>query len=448
MPRVRQKPRAKKSETLSPCRLRDRIKQIQRICAASDDSEFNKEANALSRESIDMALKLCNTADSTSTLTHHGEKIRDKLSELLVTKQHLPIVFSLLTWNVEHHGFTSNDKNGKKAWHPHVNRSNCGYKETEKGLEKRLLNVTRAIASSGYPGLIGLNEIGILAFHKISKMLNYENGPSYQIFTGISDITNQLSSPTSNFFTGQSVSGLQGYSSPSLYDGTGNSPDLQDVYGNVIAIDTGIWKIIDVEVIHFPSQTFRSNTAIVSQLKYNIIGGPSIVWIHTHLKYTARGGSEKMAQIHSIQQIVVRERSKGIENIVISGDLYLDDVDVPYSLTRNIGFTKTHTYKTQYYSNPDDADQILIPVTSGIKSVNIKLLPTAMKDKTGWQGGWKRCDHSDHLGVLGYLSISGTSDTTREREYTSPDPSHTVNATNYKRRIRQLYEYMKSYMPQ
>ena len=33
---------------------------------------------------------------------------------------------------------------------------------------------------------------------------------------------------------------MQGYDSPNRYDGSGNSPDLQDVYGNVIAIDTSV----------------------------------------------------------------------------------------------------------------------------------------------------------------------------------------------------------------
>ena len=447
MPRVKQKPRTKRP---SSDNVIDSLKQIERLCIVSGDSDlvFNKESRRLNRVSIDTALKLCNTADSTATLTPQGKRIRDKMLELRNTTSNLPIIFSIITWNIEHHGFTSNDKDGKKSWCDTVNRSNHGYKESEEELRKRLQKVINTIGAAGYPGLIGFNEIGILAFHKISGMLyRTGKGSRYQIFTGISDISARLSSQASSFFKGASVSGLQGFSHPSQYRGTGNSPDLQDVYGNVVAIDTSIWDILEVRIEYFPTQTFRSNTAIVSRLKYNIVDGPELVWIHTHLKYTARGGSEKIGQIHSIQEIIAKERSNGIDNIVISGDLYIDRVDVRDSLTRDIGFAKTHTRKTQYYSDPDDADQILIPTDSDIKSVDIQLIPVAKKSRTDWQGGWDRHDHSDHMGVLGFLSISGTSNATEDHKHDRNREKQDVDATNYKDKIRRLYENMKFYAP-
>ena len=88
------------------------------------------------------------------------------------------VCFDVMTWNIEHHGFTSNTVSGAKSWTQTKNAAKSGYNESENELITRLTNVFRVIvddsgrhSNSSMPGLMGFNEIGILAFDKMKTLI-------------------------------------------------------------------------------------------------------------------------------------------------------------------------------------------------------------------------------------------------------------------------------------
>jgi len=358
------------------------------------------------------------------------------------------VCFDVMTWNIEHHGFTSNTASGAKSWTQTKNAAKSGYNESENELITRLTNVFRVIvddsgrhSNSSMPGLMGFNEIGILAFDKMKTLIP---GDNYKLFVSISDVCADVADDDGQFFKEAVVSGMSGLGHLSDFneDADSSSPDVENLYGNVIAINTDIWGIVQHTTVEFPgSTTFRSNTALVTRLRYNGIQVPDVIWIHTHLKYNDND-KEKTLQIARIQSMVKSFRKEGLHNIIISGDLYIATGST--YLTSDIGFTKTHTHKTQIFSNPDDADQILVPVTADIELAQPIRLLGSMYDRT---------DLSDHVGVTCTLKLASN-------EFSLVPPLMDLNPTisthrdddkigldaAYKEQIRTLYTNMFGYV--
>ena len=260
------------------------------------------------------------------------------------------VKISVLTWNIEHHGFTRNGPNGKR---PQNNTSSVhhGYNETQDQFQQRLDNVFEEMKSNGMPGLIGLNEIGVLAF----KAIQLRFPSQYTLFA----------------------------SEVSL---TGCTSEQEEVYGNVVAVDTTRWGGVTHEHVTFPeTKTNRANTAIVTRLGSG--DGTELVWIHTHLKWNSQD-PERAGQVQTIQQLVKRHAPVPV---IVTGDLYL-----PLNctaLTSDLGLHKVHHEKTQYFDNPGDPDQVLVP---GVLKVDeVKLLGDFNKRRT----------FSDHYGVKAILTF-------------------------------------------
>ena len=126
--------------------------------------------------------------------------------------------FSILTWNVEHYGFTANGETECKPWRdndPIADRDNYGYSESSDHLKERINRVFQVIRGID---LVGLNEIGGLAFQYLQN--NYEGIEDIEIITGGKDITDD---------------NLPNMELSLQFD---SEPDFQNVYANICIINT------------------------------------------------------------------------------------------------------------------------------------------------------------------------------------------------------------------
>jgi hypothetical protein len=103
-----------------------------------------------------------------------------------------------------------------------------------------------------------------------------------------------------------------------------------------------------------------------------------------------------------------------------------------------------HRFQTQRFSQPPDADHILIP-NHGNLNLSSLVSPTLLGD-WGQRKRW-----SDHSGVCVHLELhgSGEDDTKLPGAYARVPHSRrtTSKTTNVKDRIRQLYGNMRSFTP-
>jgi len=282
----------------------------------------------------------------------------------------LPIVVS--TWNIEHHGFTRNSPDGTRPGGDGTS-SHPGYSETPLEFQIRLNKVFDEMTSNGMQGLVGLNEIGLGAFPRVRSFFP----SSYKVFA---------SSVLQAGFE-------EDASSPPC------SREQEEVYGNVAAVDTARWSVVEHEHVTFPdTRTTRSNTALVTVLRDTRPGDAvhsarrktrEIVWIHTHLKWNPRD-PEREGQVRTIRHLVERYADLPV---IISGDLYLPVGCT--SLTEELGLRKVHEERTQSFDRPHDPDQILVPDTLEVRRVD-------------FLGDFKRRRQlSDHSGVRVVLEFGG-----------------------------------------
>ena len=268
------------------------------------------------------------------------------------------------TWNIEHHGFTRNSPDGTRPEGDGTN-SHRGYSETPSEFQLRLNNVFSEMRSNGMQGLVGLNEIGPVAFPHVR-----DSFPSrYRIFA-----------------SSVLQAGVERDASAPL-----ESREQEEVYGNVAAVDTARWNVVKHEHVAFPeTRTTRSNTALVTVLSDAAHSDKrEIVWIHTHLKWNPRD-PEREGQVRTIQDLVERYRGK---TVIVSGDLYLPVGCT--SLTEELGLRKVHDKRTQYFDCPHDPDQVLVPDTLEVCRVD-------------FLGDFKRRQElSDHSGVRVVLKFGG-----------------------------------------
>ena len=158
--------------------------------------------------------------------------------------------------------------------------------------------------------------------------------------------------------------------------------ELEEVYGNVIIVDTTRWKVTDYEHVAFPdTRTTRANTALVVRLSATMGASEEIVWIHTHLKWNSQD-PEREGQVRTLQSLVARYAPVPV---IVTGDLYIPSGCT--ALTDQIGMRKVHTEKTQYFDYPHDPDQVLVPGEIDVCRVD-------------FLGNFKkRHEFSDHSGV-------------------------------------------------
>lgn len=251
-------------------------------------------------------------------------KVED-LPEVMTENQ----TFSLLTWNIEHYGFTSNGRvPEQKFWE--LNNwyrfdGNNGFLETSQGLQQR---IERVISNIKEYDLIGLNEIGGVAYKYLKSGIDILNskGSQYILKTGGKDLDEEniqyLKEGDNNF---------------SMSFQYGSEPELESVYANVCIINTNKFDIIESYQINYPHQElFRRTNLLFNKLKYKNQGENEyeFIWLHTHFAYD-RNSEEKKGQKKTIQSIINAYESF---DIILSGDFYMYDTEMT-------GFINTNNFK-------------------------------------------------------------------------------------------------------
>ena len=223
--------------------------------------------------------------------------------------------FILITYNVEHYGYTSNSPNGRKVYDETIKYIAPGFSETFENYKLRIENViNNCLLESG--SLIGFNEIGVLGYNLIKSNLLKDDWLVQPCIKELDDLY------LNNEF-------LTKDEQLSFVNENNDELDIMDIYSNICCINKKVWNIIDSKcILYNPNYNrARSNTLMVNFLNKNTSDDTNeninILWLHTHLYYD-NNSAEKKNQNEVLSKYIQKYQIEYPDYfIILSGDLYL-----------------------------------------------------------------------------------------------------------------------------
>ena len=267
-------------------------------------------ADFITREKIEWKQ---NYNDMVSNINNYNERGDLNLCDV----KYDSVKFNLITYNVEHHGFTANTEGRRKAYNSSIDAGdhNEGYREKFEAYNERLKNVLM-LCESKNASLIGFNEIGVLGYNIIKEAME-EDYFVIQCIKYIDDAT---------------LTQIVDDEKELSFVDKDDKLEIMNIYSNICCIKKSEWtwvpELSTCLLFNNKFKRHRSNTLMINFLSKTRVneGEPvyNIIWFHTHLYYQA--GLERDNQRKVLVDYINYYRNRYSEyHIIVSGDLYIYD---------------------------------------------------------------------------------------------------------------------------